>query len=466
MHNNLITTSKNPAYPIWLVQKSEFESWFADRPENFITWAKSQNFTADKGQILILPTSSGGIEGVIVGTGSQRPSEVDPWLFAGVAEKLPVADYHIDHDLGTDAAYHAALGWALSGYKFTRYTKDNRSGYARLVLPQACDPAKIERVVRGTFTVRDLVNTPTNDLGPGELEGAARKIAVEHGAEFSCIVGEDLLAANLPAIHAVGRASAEAPRLIDIRWGPDNAPKLTLVGKGVCFDSGGLDLKPSSGMRLMKKDMGGAAHALALAEMIMSANLNVRLRVLVPAVENAISGNAFRPGDVIQTHKGLTVEIGNTDAEGRLILCDALSLGDLEKPDLMLDFATLTGAARVALGPDIPPFFTDDHTLANDLARLSVAEADPVWRLPLWTPYADGLKSKIADTNNIADGGFGGAITAALYLKKFVSAAGSWAHFDVYAWNASTRAGRPTGGEAMALRTVYALLEERFPSVG
>jgi leucyl aminopeptidase len=316
---------------------------------------------------------------------------------------------------------------------------------------------------------RDLINTPANDMGPEELASAARQLAERHGAAYQQWVGEELLRAKFPAIHAVGRASTSAPRLLDIRWAPpggEELPRVTLIGKGVCFDSGGLDIKPSSGMALMKKDMGGAAVALALANLAMRAQLRVRLRVLVPAVENAISGNAFRPGDVLETRKGLTVEVGNTDAEGRLVLCDALALADAERPDLIIDFATLTGAARVALGPELPALFGSDEKIVNDLAQVAAAEHDPLWPMPLWAGYDDELGSKIADLNNVAASGFAGAIFGALFLKRFVTESPNWVHIDLYAWNPKERPGRGVGAEAHAVRGVYRYLAARYGLAG
>ena len=312
------------------------------------------------------------------------------------------------------------------------------------------------------FMVRDLVNTPTSDMGPDALEAAVRKLAERHKAEVEVTEGDDLLKRNFPMIHAVGRASATAPRLIDMVWGRKDAPKVTLVGKGVCFDTGGLDIKPASGMLLMKKDMGGAANVLGLASMIMAADLPVRLRVLIPAVENSISANAFRPGDVLQSRKGLTVEIGNTDAEGRLILADALALADEEAPEMLIDMATLTGAARVALGPDLPPFYTGDDALAAELATAAVEVEDPIWRMPLWKPYDAKLASKVADINNVTTDGFAGSITAALFLQRFVERAKSWAHFDIFAWNPAERPHGPVGGEAQAIRALAQVISARF----
>ena len=330
---------------------------------------------------------------------------------------------------------------------------------AKLVVPKNADPLLAESLADAVHLVRDLINTPANDMGPSGLAAAARKVARAHGAKVSVTIGDALLKKNYPLVHAVGRASSDAPRLIDLRWG-GKGPKVTLVGKGVCFDSGGLDLKPASGMLLMKKDMGGGAHVLGLADMIMGAKLPLRLRVLVPAVENAVSGDAFRPLDVLKTRKGLTVEVGNTDAEGRLVLGDALSEAARENPDLIVDFATLTGAARVALGTEVPAFFTDRDSLADALMRHAARESDPLWRLPLHKPYRRLLDSKVADLNNVSSGSFGGAITAALFLAEFVGSEAPWVHFDLMAWNLSDRPGRPQGGEAMGLRAVYGVVAE------
>ena len=352
----------------------------------------------------------------------------------------------------------------LSAYSFRRYKPSQASG-ARLVAPRGVDVAETIRMADAVKISRDLVNTPANDLGPDELEDAVRMLASQHGADIRVVSGDDLITHNLPMIHAVGRASPRAPRLIDLTWGEAHHPKVTLVGKGVVFDTGGLNIKPDSSMLLMKKDMGGAASAIAAACMVMGARLPVRLRLLVPAVENAISGNAFRPGDVLRSRKGLSVEIGNTDAEGRLILADALALADEETPAFLADFATLTGAARVALGPDLPPFYTHDEALAAELARLSLRVHDPVWRLPLWAPYDVLLDSKVASLNHISGGPFAGSVTAALFLNRFVARTTPYVHFDVFAWNASTKPGRPEGGEVQAARLVYACLKERFAKV-
>ncbi|HJS30400.1 MAG TPA: leucyl aminopeptidase family protein, partial [Alphaproteobacteria bacterium] len=383
------------------------------------------------------------------------------WHAAALATALPAGSYRLDPEPVALLATRMAIGWGLGGYSFARYRKPGRVP-ADLVWPKGVERAAVERTVRAAALVRDLVNTPAEDMGPRELAKAAEAMAAELGMKARIVKGDALLKANYPLIHAVGRASTRSPRLIDLRWGEPTHPKATIVGKGVCFDTGGLDLKASAGMLLMKKDMGGAAHALGLARMIVEARLPVRLRVLVPAVENAVSGNAIRPLDVIRSRKGITVEIGNTDAEGRLILADALADACDERPELLIDFATLTGAARVALGPDLPALFCNDESLAGDLARHAAAEADPMWRMPLWAPYRKRLDSKIADINNMADGPFAGSVTAALFLQEFVTPGIPWAHFDLFAWNPSGRPGRPEGAEAQTLRSVFATIAERF----
>ena len=354
-----------------------------------------------------------------------------------------------------------ALAWALGTYAFTRYKKPKKRAL-KLVLPPGVDGEEISRVAAGIFLARDLINTPPNDMGPAELAAAAEVLAKRHGAKFSVVTGAALLKKNYPLIHAVGQGSARAPRLIELLWGDPRAPKVTLVGKGVCFDTGGYDLKPASGMATMKKDMGGAAVVLAIAGMAMDAKLNLRLRVLIPAVENSVSGTAYRPSDVFKSRKGLTVEIGNTDAEGRLVLADALSDADDEAPELLIDIATLTGAARMATGMELPPFFTDDEILAADLSRHAMAVNDPLWRLPLWRGYEPTLAGSVADLTNNPNYGFAGAITAALFLNRFVEKAKSWVHLDIAAWVDRPRPGRRAGGEANAARALYALLKERY----
>jgi leucyl aminopeptidase len=385
----------------------------------------------------------------------------DPWVAGSLPGALPPGRYRLDPEPEAEAASRHALAWALGSYTFTRYRRREKT-FAHLVWPEGVDRAAVGRAAGATCFVRDLVNTPACDLGPAERAEAALDLAGEFGAKAEVVVGDDLLARNWPAVHAVGRASARAPRLVDLAWGEEGAPLVAVVGKGVCFDSGGLDLKPSSAMLNMKKDLGGAAHALGLARMVMAARLPVRLRVLIPAVENAVSGDAFRPMDVLRTRKGLTVEVGNTDAEGRLILCDALHEAAQDRPDLLIDFATLTGAARVALGPELPALFCNDDALAADFLDAGAAVADPLWRLPLHRGYRRMLDSKVADINNAGSGGFAGAITAALFLQAFVPDGVRWAHVDTFAWNPSSRPARPEGGEAFGMRAAFRLLERYY----
>jgi leucyl aminopeptidase len=423
-------------------------------------FAKAQSFEAKAGSHCLLPDAEGNLLGVAFGLSGEEAKHSDPFLIGKLPTLLPDGVYRFETEVPNPTL--AALAWLLGSYAFTRYRKRTEKS-VRLVAPEGVDAEDISRIAHAVAMSRDLVNTPTSDLGPDGIEAAARQLAQKHGATFSSIVGDDLLKQNFPMIHAVGRASGTPPRLIDFTWGNESAPRITIVGKGVAFDTGGLDIKPSSSMLLMRKDMGGSAATLALADMIMGAKLPVRLRVLIPAVENSISSNAFRPGDILQSRKGITVEIGNTDAEGRLILADALALADEESPDLIVDFATLTGAARVALGPELPPFFTDDDALATEIARHGIAVNDPVWRLPLWSPYQSQLDSKFADMNNTG-GPMGGSITAALFLRRFVNAAKAYVHFDIFAWNSSARPARPEGGEVQAARLIYALLKERYGS--
>ena len=445
------------AVPIHFVHTgniSDVLSGLSDGERAFIAAA---HYEAKAGRLLLVPRTNGTLAGVLFGLEAPDAKTKDLFRPGQLAATLPPGSYRFataPHD-----ARIAALAFALGSYQFTRYRK-GEPRQARLVVPDGVDGADISRIADAVALARDLINTPSNDMGPNELEAAARSLAGRYAAQIRVIQGAEL-ESGFPLIHAVGMGSPRAPRLIDLTWGEAGAPKLTLVGKGVCFDTGGLDIKPESGMLNMKKDMGGAATALALAQMIMDRSLPVRLRVLVPAVENAISGASFRPRDVFKSRKGITVEIGNTDAEGRLILSDALALADEEKPALVVDFATLTGAARVALGPEVPPFFTDDEDLAAHLMRAGAAEQDPLWRLPLWGPYEAMLESKVADTNNVGSGGQAGAITAALFLKKFVSAP-SWLHLDVFAWTPAAKPARPEGGELQSARALYAMLKERY----
>jgi len=446
------------AIPIVFASKASWDSIRNGLPAEARQFADANGFAAKPGKCLILPAADGAIAQVIFGVEDESAKSHDLFRTGALPGLLPAGTYRFAN--ATRDARLAALAFALGSYRFARYRKaDNPE--VRLVPPDGVDAAELARMAEAACLARDLINTPSNDMGPAELEAAAREVATRFGAKFSCIAGE-ALAKDFPLIHAVGMASSRAPRLIDFAWGDPAHPKVTLVGKGVCFDTGGLDLKPSSGMLIMKKDMGGAANVLALAQMVMDAGLKVRLRVLIPAVENAVAGNAFRPLDIFRSRKGLTVEIGNTDAEGRLILADALALADEEKPELLVDLGTLTGAARVALGPDLPPFYTNDETLAADIARLARQENDPLWRMPLWPAYDSWLDSKVADITNAPSGAFAGSITCALFLQRFVEAAKSWLHVDIYGWTPSTKPGRPEGGECQAARAIYKLLSERY----
>jgi leucyl aminopeptidase len=452
VHDNLAPAGAQGALPIWCV--SDIEAL----PGAARAWAQATGFEPASGKHLLVPDASGGIAGAVLGTRPVRGHR-DPFAAGTLPAVLPAGTWRLEGL--ADGARLAALGFLLGAYRFSRYT-GAAAWPARLVVPDGVDADWLVRTATATALGRDLVNTPTNDLGPAELEAAIRAVGTECGAEVRSIVGDDLLGENFPMIHAVGRASTSAPRLVDLSWGDAGAPKVTLVGKGVCFDTGGLDIKPEAAMLLMKKDMGGAASALAAARMIMQAKLPVRLRLLVPAVENSIAGDAFRPGDILRSRKGLSVQIGNTDAEGRLVLADALALADEEAPELLVDFATLTGAARVALGPDLPPLYTDDDGLAADLMAYGMAENDPLWRMPLWTPYEATLDSRIASLNNVGTGGMAGSITAALFLRRFVERAAAWAHMDIYAWNPAARPGRPDGGEVQGARALVAMLTHRF----
>jgi leucyl aminopeptidase len=449
----------NSAIPITFVTKSNWDAIRAALPPQAAQYAIVNGFAAKPGACLVLPTAEGHIAQVLFGLEEEDAKSRDPFRAGSLPGLLPPGVYRFanaPHD-----ARLAALAFALGSYRFGRYRKAEVPD-AKLVPPDGVDAADILRMADAAMLARDLVNTPSNDMGPAELERAARDVAERFGADFRCIVGDDLVQQSFPLIHAVGMASTRAPRLIDFSWGDPSHPKVTLVGKGVCFDTGGLDLKPSSGMLIMKKDMGGAANVLALAQMVMDAKLKVRLRVLIPAVENAVAGNAFRPLDIFTSRKGITVEIGNTDAEGRLVLADALALADEEKPELLIDMGTLTGAARVALGPDLPPFYTHDESLALDLARHAKSENDPLWRMPLWSAYDSWLDSKTANITNAPSGAFAGSITCALFLQRFVEHAKSWLHLDIYAWTPSPKPARPEGGECQAARAIYKLLGERY----
>jgi leucyl aminopeptidase len=453
----LVASAEAPAATIaaWLVSEAELDACRARWSATANAWLDAVGFSGKAGATALLPAPDGtlaGVVGVVDDPGS-------PFAAAKLAAAVPAGVYrlHPESSVGADTA---ALGWALERYRYRRSGDDD--GPRLVVDPASAATARALRLAEAAVLGRDLVNTPANKLGPAELAERVVGVGERFGATVTTRIGDDLLEANYPAIHAVGRASARAPRLVDLRWGDPGAPKLTLVGKGVCFDTGGLDIKPASNMLLMKKDMGGAAVTTALAQAIMAADLPVRLRLLVPAVENAINGDAFRPGDVIATRKGLEVEIGNTDAEGRLILADALADADDEVPDLLLDAATLTGAARVALGAELPALFTPDDPLADALADAGAEARDPLWRLPLHEGYKKGLESPVADLNNTGEGGFAGAITAALFLERFVEHSPRWAHLDIYGHNPKPRPGRPKGGEATALFALWRLVERRY----
>jgi len=456
MHSSLAKSAKG-AIPLHAVKAADLKRWLSARPKREAEWLKAAGFSAKEGELLLAPKPDGKLAFAVLGLGDGR----DALALAAFSERLPHGTYALADAPQEMGGNNAALAWILGTYKFTRYKK-NAKANPKLVLPKGADGAQVTRIAEAVFLGRDLVNTPSNDMGPEDLVGAARDLAKRHRAKFSVIVGDALLKANYPLVHAVGRASSRAPRLIDMTWGNPKAPKITLVGKGVCFDSGGLDLKTASGMLTMKKDMGGAATVLAIAHMVMDAKLPVRLRVLIPAVENSVSGSAYRPGDVLKSRKGLTVEIGNTDAEGRLVLADALAEADSESPELLIDIATLTGAARSATGMELPPFFTGDEKLANDLMHHANATQDYLWRLPLWRNYEDTIKSTIADLNNNPDYNLAGAITAALFLNRFVTRAKSWTHFDIPAWIDRPKPGRRKGAEVNTARAIYALLASRY----
>jgi leucyl aminopeptidase len=449
--------------PIRPVRNSDYGGWLANEPEPVKRWLGETRFEIEAGKHRLVPGKDGELGLVVLGLGD----EPSPWDWAALPTELPACAYHAAGPIGARDADAAALGFALGAYRFDELRKSSKKDekeLPRLAWPEGCRRDRVASAVRATFLVRDLVNAPASHLGPAELAASAERIASETGGSFRAIVGDALLDQNYPAVHAVGRAASpdRAPRLIDIRWGDPGHPRVTLVGKGVCFDSGGLDLKPAGNMKLMKKDMGGGAHVLGLAVMIRDAGIPVALRVLIPAVENSVSGSALRPLDVVRTRAGTTIEIGNTDAEGRVILADALAEAAGENPALLVDFATLTGAARVALGADLPALFSNDDAIATSLLAHAEAESDPLWRMPLFKPYRKLIESKVADITNSTDSPLAGAITAALFLQEFVPASVPWAHVDLMAWNQSSRPGRPEGGEAMGLRAAFALVEEKF----
>ncbi|TDT73690.1 leucyl aminopeptidase [Litoreibacter halocynthiae] len=432
------------------------DDWLESQPQDVQVWVKAQGFKAAEGTTCIIPAGGGVISMALAGLGDAQSRARGRFTMALIAAKLPAGTYQLVSDHAADDLEEHALGWLLSQYAFETYRAQPPHS-ARLVCPDGVDKDRIEAIAAGETLTRDLINTPASDMGPNDLEGAARTLAKAHGAAITVVTGDDLLAQNFPMIHTVGRASATPPRLIDMTWG-DEGPTLALVGKGVCFDTGGLNIKPAASMGLMKKDMGGAATVLGLAHMIMALGLKLKLRVLIPAVENAIDGSAYRPQDILTSRKGLTVEINNTDAEGRLVLADALALADETPPDLMICMATLTGAARVAVGPDISPFFTGDAAFADALRTGARQVRDPVWELPFHDPYEPLIEPGIADLDNAPKGGFAGTITAALFLRRFVSNTARFAHFDVYGWQPVAAPGRPKGGVGMGARAILAAL--------
>jgi len=451
------------ARPLWLVAEGDLEAWLGTQGEVTRAWLGALRFRAERHQIACLAAGDGSVSAAVLGLGPLGSvAALEPWHLAGAVDRLPGGAWRIATPLPAAAASAAALGWAYGCYRFERYrSKPRGAASATLVPPPLADMAYVRRMSASLAMARDLINMPAADLSPERLAEEALALAARCGAEGRIIHG-DALREGFPAIHAVGQASASAPRLVDFCWGDPAAPKVTLVGKGVCFDSGGLDIKPPAGMLLMKKDMGGAACVLALARMVMESALPVRLRVLIPAVENVIGGNAYRPGDVLRTRKGITVEVGNTDAEGRLVLADALALADAERPDLLVDLATLTGAARIALGPELPAVFGSRDETLDALLRHGRGIADPLWPLPLWDGYDEEIASKIADINNVSGSTFAGAIIGGLFLRRFVTEARDWLHVDLYGWNPKDRPGRPVGAEPQAVRALYALLVERY----
>ena len=444
--------------PLYFVDEAAVNRDYVERA----MWLEMSGFTGQPGSHCLIPSEHGELDRVLVG----KPKKFDTWTLGGLAKKLPAQKYALADDFPAETATKLCLGWVLGQYRFTRYKRSDADALPELAFPDNADQNYITAAAEATYLVRDLINTPALDMGPQHLAESAQQVASQFGADYQVIVGEDLLAANYPMVYAVGQANSQSdtqvPRLVDIRWGDPSAPKVTLVGKGVCFDTGGLNMKNSAGMKLMKKDMGGSAQVLGLAKMIMQLGLPVRLRVLIPAVENSIAGNANRPSDVLTSRQGMTVEIGNTDAEGRLVLADALSEASSESPDLLVDCATLTGAARVAVGAEIAALFCNDDKTAQALLKAGKQEDDPLWQLPLHTPYRKMLDSKVADLNNISSTPYGGAITAALFLREFIGEQKPWIHVDFMAYNTRSRPGRPEGGDAMGMRSLFTLIKDRF----
>ncbi len=450
-------TASEPSLPLHVVAQSDLEGWLADQPDRVRAWVAADGFSAALGQTLLVPGPEGTPEFALAGYGSAAKRARNRFPLAAAADTLPKGTYHIATGVPDDVLEAECFGWLMTGYVFDRYAAQS-AATAALIAPEGIDAKRTEIMANAEALTRDLVNTPASDMGPAQLQQVAETLAQEFDASFSVTTGDALLDQNFPMIHAVGRAAEQPPRLIEVNWG-NRGPKLTLVGKGVCFDTGGLNLKPGASMGLMKKDMGGAANVLGLARMIMALELNVQLRVLIPAVENSVAGNAFRPGDILTARNGMTVEINNTDAEGRLVLADALTLAQEDAPDLLISMATLTGAARVALGPDLAPFYTDDDRAADALARAGKTAADPVWRLPFHEPYEAMIEPGIADLDNAPAGGFAGSITAALFLRRF-AAQSRYLHFDIYSWQRNKEPGRSKGGLGQGPRALLTALPE------
>ncbi len=452
--------SRAKSKPIWTASAQNLKSDLKRLPREQRAWVVATGWEGDAGSVIVLPDKQGGVAGAVLGLGNEQDPARAAMLAGALAKALPKGNYHFqkaprDPEL-------SALAWAMGAYRFTRYKAKENTALRALVLPRGVDAGRLTSIAGAVTLGRDLINTPANDLGPAELEQAARKLARAHGAKIKVTTGGALLRQNFPLIHAVGRASDRAPRLIDFTWGSARAPKLTLVGKGITYDTGGLSLKPTSGMVLMKKDMGGAATVLALASMIMAAGLKLRLRVLIPAADNNVSANAYRPGDILPSRNGMSVEIGNTDAEGRLVLADALALADEEKPGTLVSIATLTGAARVALGADLPPLYVTDDGFAKSLLDSAAKIDDPLWRMPFWQPYDADLNGKVGDVSHISGTSFAGSVTAALFLKRFVSQAACYAHLDIYSWVPHARPGRPKGGEPQGARALFKTFHAMF----
>jgi leucyl aminopeptidase len=459
----LVTEAGSAGRPLWLLTEAGLAGWLAQQPAAVINWVHANNFQAERQRVLVHPGEAGQVAGALLGLGALRcVDDLNLWHAAGLTDRLPGEHYYLATQLRPEAATQFALGWLTGSYRLNRYRGAVQTPRAALLLPPGADLPYIQAAAEATTLARDLINTPANDLGPAELAQAGFDLAARFGARCRVLVGAELESQGFPLIRAVGAGSAREPCLLDLRWGAADAPRVTLVGKGVCFDTGGLDLKPGAAMLLMKKDMGGAACALGLASLLMSLGAPIQLRVLLPCVENSVDALSYRPGDVLRSRKGLSVEIGNTDAEGRLILADALAEADAEGPDLLIDLATLTGAARTALGPELPAAYSPDEALLASARAAGEATCDPLWPMPLWMGYDDEFSSRIADIGNVSAGPFAGSIVAALFLKRFVTTSRAWLHIDLYAWNPKERPGRPVGAEAQCVRALYNLIRRRF----